>query len=278
MARNFVRASSQYLEIAGRTPVIAAPLTMACWIYTDDVTVNQIVMSTSRAADNQRFNLQVAGSVGGDPIRWIVADTGTEIAATSTGVTVNTWHHACGVEVSSTDHSAFIDGGSKVTATDDRTPNGQADFSIGRFGGLTAGGNMSGRIAEPTVWNIALSDLEVALLAAGVHPFKIRPQNIVAYFPLVHDDLDRSETNLATRFHLTPFNSPTFQIHPPKIWRVPPLAAQFIETGELYEMSEPLSYTDFTMPVRRRWMFVPAAAPFSLVKRPRLADDVLIRM
>jgi hypothetical protein len=45
----------------------------------------------------------------------------------------------------------------------------------------------SGDIAEVGIWNIDLTAAEVASLAKGVSPALIRPQNHVAYLPLIRD-------------------------------------------------------------------------------------------
>jgi len=41
-----------------------------------------------------------------------------------------------------------------------------------------------GRIAEVTVWSVALTDAEIAALGKGAHPYTVRPANIVGYWPL----------------------------------------------------------------------------------------------
>ena len=48
-----------------------------------------------------------------------------------------------------------------------------------------------GLIAEAAVYNAALTAAEVASLAKGMTPDKIRPQNLVYYAPLVRDLIDQ---------------------------------------------------------------------------------------
>jgi hypothetical protein len=59
------------------------------------------------------------------------------------------------------------------------------------FGGL-AGASIffSGTIAEVGIWNVALTTAEIASLAKGMTPDKIRPQRLVFYAPLVRDLVD----------------------------------------------------------------------------------------
>jgi hypothetical protein len=44
---------------------------------------------------------------------------------------------------------------------------------------------MSGDIAEAAMWDVALGDDEVLMLGVGFSPLCIRPQSLVAYWPLV---------------------------------------------------------------------------------------------
>ena len=50
---------------------------------------------------------------------------------------------------------------------------------------------LSGRVADVGVWNVALTDAEVASLAKGMTCDKIRPQNLVFYAPLIRDLIDQ---------------------------------------------------------------------------------------
>ncbi len=46
---------------------------------------------------------------------------------------------------------------------------------------------MTGQIAEVGIWNVALTDAEIASLADGMTCDKVRPQSLVFYAPLVRD-------------------------------------------------------------------------------------------
>ncbi len=45
---------------------------------------------------------------------------------------------------------------------------------------------MNGDIAECCLWNIILTDAEVALLATGIAPWFIHPEALIFYAPLLH--------------------------------------------------------------------------------------------
>ncbi len=213
MARLFDDAATEYLELDS-APLTAYPFTMSCRFYSDDITANQtLCFIGDKDSETDFWRLAVLGAVGGDPIALQSNDGTTERADTSTGFSVNTWHHACGVAVSATDRSCFIDGGSEGTSTTSITPAGSDRISVGRGGKLTPNFYMSGRIAELGVWNVALSDAEVATLAKGFSPLFIQPHNLVAYWPLIRDD----DNDWIGGFDLTATNTPTIAVHPPLV-------------------------------------------------------------
>jgi hypothetical protein len=76
---------------------------------------------------------------------------------------------------------------------------------------------MNGRIAEAGIWNVALSDREVAALASGVHPARMRPDALVAYWPLWGDDSPELDWHPSggTRYPMTLTGTPTKANHAP---------------------------------------------------------------
>jgi len=173
------------------TPVTAPPFTMACWFRPENDTDNQVLMGSSTgtviAAD--RHLLQLRGDVAGDPLSINSQDGPTTgYVETTTGITPNTWHHACGVFAASNSRSVYLDAGGKATDTTEVTPDDLVLWSIGcqyRADAPTRRLHFTGRIAEAAVWNVALTDVEVAILAAGYSPTFVRPASIVAYWPLI---------------------------------------------------------------------------------------------
>lgn len=45
-------------------------------------------------------------------------------------------------------------------------------------------GYFDGDIAEAAIWNVALSDAEIAMLAKGLSPLRVRPASLVSYVPM----------------------------------------------------------------------------------------------
>lgn len=223
MARQFTRASSEYLEIDSAV-VTAAPFTVACWFFLDSVSVNSTFISIPDKDVNTHYfvlNFENAGLV-----RWRVRADGFATADTTAGPSISTWHHTVAVEAASNDHSVYLDGGNVGTNTVSRAPTGVDRTSIGRHGAATPGQYMGGRLAECGIWNAALNADEISSLAAGYSPLFVRPQSLVAYWPLIRDeDQDR-----VGGFDLTAFNTPTISDHPPIIYPASPLLSHFTPT------------------------------------------------
>jgi hypothetical protein len=161
---------------------------MACWFNTDSNSIREAMMSlVNSASSTDGWILTLAGDAVGDPVRFACASGGgVDNADTSSGFSLNTWTHACGVAASATDRRVFINGGSKVSNLNSRTPSGVNRFSIGRNGDLSANQRyFGGMLAEAGIWNVALTDDEVVSLARGFSPLLIRPQSLVAYWPLL---------------------------------------------------------------------------------------------
>lgn len=174
-AGNFGQASAE---------VTAAPITMCAWFKTTNTTSEgNIAFYFDNGVGANFYLLTTRGDVAGDPVDWIVTSGGASVSArTSSGLSSGTWHHTCGVEIASNSRAVYIDGGSKGTGTDSKT----ATVDAFRIHGGSAG--MVGQVAEVSIWNVALTDAEVASLAKGFAPPCVRRASLVSYYPLVRHD------------------------------------------------------------------------------------------
>ena len=163
---------------------------------------------------NEYYALIVRGSAGGDPVTLArVAGAATDLCDTTSGYSANAWHHACGVVRTNQDVSVYIDGGSKGNSIANRSPANLDRTCIGYSGDSAPGDYMSGRIAEVAAWNVALTDDEVAALAGGVPPPRMRPESLVAYWPLA--GIGSPEPDYRGVYDMTLFNAPTTADHAP---------------------------------------------------------------
>lgn len=158
----------------GATPVTGVPLTMACWFNSNVATAAPI--SVRDSTGNERFQL-VTGAVG-HVLQAQSIHGGTAVTAQSTGIwDQGVWTHGCAVFDSSTSRACYINGGNKGTNTTSSTPT-----SINR---IRLAVSYNGAIAEVAIWNIALTDADVASLATGFSPLLIRPESLAFYAPLI---------------------------------------------------------------------------------------------
>ena len=171
MARLFDDAGPQYLN-AGSAVVTAPPFSLSAWGYCDDDAdpgPDCAVSVTDAGTVDHYHRLDMRMDVAGNPIRAVSVDGATPgEAETSSGATVNTWHHLCGVWAATNDRRVYIDGGSKGTDASTQNVNNATDLYIGAFyNGAILGVTFSGRVAEVAAWSATLTDAEVASLAAG---------------------------------------------------------------------------------------------------------------
>lgn len=189
MGRNF-NGSSDYIEAALGFDY---PLTIAFWFKPADLVNSYAMMSCSNdtGADDDRIQINATGAAG-DRVALLAAINGGSSATATTAASFTTsWHHACGVCVSATERSVFLDGTSKATNTTSRVMTGLNRLVVGasRSGGSLSG-FFSGALAEFATWNAAFPDGDVATLAKGFSPARVRPQNLVFYAPLLRDIQD----------------------------------------------------------------------------------------
>lgn len=216
MARLFDNGSSQYLSNSNAVRN-AYPLSISAWFNSDDDTITQGLVALADNNSSRRVTLNITN---GNNV--YVSDVGSSArtATTSTTWTANTWHHAGGVFVSTTERSVFLDGGGKDTTT---ISSGQTWGMDTTYIGVNENGAtvtlyqyMSGSIAEVGIWNVELTDAEIAILALGYSPLLIRPQSLVAYWPLI--GRTSPEIDIVGGYDMTLNNGPTTAAHPPILY------------------------------------------------------------
>ena len=185
MARSF-NGTSDYL-IYNTAVVTTTPLTMACWAKWDATGQATIMM---RIGDNaattgllNSFGLRKNAS---DIVIASTANTTTTGASSaSSAIVANTWYHCAGVYTSATSRQLYINGAAQTANPTSLTPSGLDDTKIGAAtytsGVITY---MNGQIADAGIWNVVLTAAEIESLSKGIPPSFIRPESLVAYWPL----------------------------------------------------------------------------------------------
>lgn len=206
MARLFTAASSEIAAYTTGALLTAAPLTLVAWVRLAAVGTATRTIITLRDKDNasaprQCFNLEM------DNLEQVAARTGatsaSSVATHASALTVETWAHAAAVFTSTTEYKAFKDGSGTAATVTARTPAGVDSVQVGGsfVSTSTVAQPWDGDIAEAAVYNVALSDADIAMLAAGYSPLMVRPDALVAYWPVVGKN--SPETDIVGAYGLT---------------------------------------------------------------------------
>jgi hypothetical protein len=183
MARYFTRANLEYFGASGAV-VSDEPMTLACWYYPVQVGIDVHLFGFNN--DTSSLHYQEINIRAADDFHLATSRSGsTQVSAASAAISVNQWNHCCAVFAAANDRRAYLNGGNKGTESSTRNPT----LNYTTIGALNNGGSPSansadGRVAECAIWNVALTDKEVGMLAAGVSPIRVRPGSLVAYYPL----------------------------------------------------------------------------------------------
>lgn len=195
MARRFNGNIANYFGAFTRAPVIALPITIAYWTKPNLTAIglnSGVILALQAASGDGRIQVSAGTSTSASGpwyYRAISADnSNNSVIADSPSIPNNgMWSHGAGVFASTTSRVSYYNGiaGTEVTTSNDPSA---ASFTRSYIGVRRSTGLLQlpfiGDIADIAVWNIALTSTEIAILATGVSPLKIRTSNLVAYWPL----------------------------------------------------------------------------------------------
>lgn len=235
MSRVFAAGSTESAVYDGTPPVTAAPFTVAAWARrTDTGSFRTVLGIGDKDVTNHQWYLQMF-DFGSKSVKWEVQAGGTAANSQAPGNWVqNQWHHVAGVEASSTSRTCYLDGSPDATPdTTSRAPSGADRLAIGKVPESSpgAGEYFTGDIAEVGIWNVALTDAEIASLAKGVTPPNIRPGNLVFYAPIVGKH--SPEPDLVGGLSLT-LTGTSASAHPRVFRKLPRLAAAIMNAATAY--------------------------------------------
>lgn len=212
MARSF-NGSNQYAKYGG-TVVATEPLTISAWFYPtslDDEVVAAVAKDSDTVAKSIRF-IRTRGDVAGDPFE--AQSDGAAGARSGNSCNANQWNHGLGIFVAKNSRSVMLNGGSLVTGTASFSSAVNAEnATIAAFAwNNTVANFFTGYIAEVAIWNVALTEAEGQILAKGYSPLFVRPQSLVAYWPLL--GRTSPEIDIVGGYAMTLYNSPPTVDHP----------------------------------------------------------------
>jgi len=232
MARLF-DGINEYLNNAVGAPVTAAPYTLSAWFWSDENANSSgaIICLQKSTSSIDYIALDAIYRVAGNETLLFVSRSaaGAPEAVATTFWTSSTWHHACGVCRAANDRSVFLDGGGEGVNAVASVPVGLNSVDIARYGDYSPGKHLKGAVAEAGIWNVDLTDDEVAALAAGYSPLAVRPESLVAYWPLggLYDANDGDHDSVGG-YNMTAVNAPTTMDSPPIIYPISPIAVPWL--------------------------------------------------
>lgn len=186
MARS-LNGTSDYMQVSS-TPITGWPATMAVWAYPTSTATGNVAWWLGDASSTlwNAFYMQL-GSSGGSPsvLSVVSASNNTFLGANTTANwSLNAWNHCAGV-FDGTNFFSYLNGGNSSSHAAGSAP---LSFNVNVFGAADVNGvkdnYFTGRLAEAGLWNVALTANEIAALAAGVNPRRIRPGSLKSYWPL----------------------------------------------------------------------------------------------
>jgi len=209
-------------------------VTVAAWFKPTAVTATNRIASMSNLAANwwDCWQLTFYGAEANDPLRFTCrGGEGDTDYAYINGVQAGVWQHAAGVARSKVlPLEVYLNGSGPGTdlgigladqiATMDRTGIGVS------FNNGSANAGFTGSIAEVAVWNEDLTATEIAILAKGLSPLFIKPQNLVLYIPLV-----RNYNDVLGDYTMTAEDTPTVSEHPRILYPIRPRTFEYMEAG-----------------------------------------------
>lgn len=200
--------SGQY-HSAATAAVTGAPATFSCWLWPDNTTGSYVALGVGRSgATGNYMGIGPYGSIASDPAAFEVAGSGNGFGF-SNGFTNSAWQHFAGVTASSTNRYAWLNGVRGAQHLSTLTPTSLNTTDLGTLTVNSPIAPFAGLMAEAAIWDVALSDDEMASLAKGISARRIRPQSLKFYAPMV-----RAVQDLRGGLTLTETGSPAVVAHP----------------------------------------------------------------
>jgi hypothetical protein len=210
MAYQFTGATPNLLGFT-LSPAIGAayPGTLAAWIYPDTLAANQGVIKFILDATGDSHLIQVGSTPTNLSAISIKQGVSAGTANVATLVTT-TWQFAGAIFTSSASRNAILN--STIGATETTSVSSPAIDGIQVSWGAT-GTPFNGRLAAMAAWTAALNTSELASLAKGFSPRRIRPQSLIMYCPMIRD-LRELRQNLPNYASWVVYHPTTIHPHP----------------------------------------------------------------
>jgi len=236
LARIFTGTTAEHLQTESGV-VSALPFTVSVWGWADNLTTNHTLFWLGDPSGASLFHaIDLSGATANDPARAFTINGTSALAVSGNSYNANAWNHVGAIFNANADRSVMLNGGTKVNDTTSKTMTVFNRTCLGRRADSTPSDPVTGRIAECGVWNVALSDAELLMLSKGFSPLQIRPESLIAYWPIL--GRTSPEIDLVGRLELTVTGPPLVKEHPRIIypfarWTSKPAVAGGAVSGSL---------------------------------------------
>lgn len=168
---------------ASASPITSSPFTIFCRFNPDIVDTFRCVFALIRSTSPFTY---AALSLNADgPYLELYDGVEADTIFPLTTVTAGSWGCMTLTVSSATSRVGYCNG---VAANGSADSIGSSGMDMVRVGVLRFGGTdfylWNGKLAEPAVWDAALTADEVNSLERGISPLLVRPQSLVSYWPL----------------------------------------------------------------------------------------------
>ena len=154
MSRLFDDAATEYLYI--NSAVVGTPFAAVGWFNSNDVNhTGTLFWLGDKDVDDQYHTIMCRNAGLNNILHAQSRNVDVQQADTSTGYTVNTWHHFRGLFVSATDRRILIDGGSKGTDANNITLANIDRTALGVHARASLAVYFSGMLAECAVYDLS---------------------------------------------------------------------------------------------------------------------------
>lgn len=230
MARNFNPTVPRETlnTVSGAISGLTGPFnTIGVWVWVDNDPTGQENITHSGSTLSAGINALQVFAPGSSGFVFGFTANGSSLGRwkADADISVGAWHHLCVVYDNApfdTEQPVMYVDGSSVAFTETSNPSGTASagqdtYRIGANIGAS-GVAFDGSLAELVHYNVLLSANEVAALAGGVSPFRVRPEALKFYVPIYGEAF---EPELVQGIAITVNNAPTQVDHPPVQTAIP---------------------------------------------------------
>jgi hypothetical protein len=205
MARDFTKNISNYVSLGAGAigPLLsgASGMSFACWVNQDSQAASdgdEVFTAFHSSSVSIRLGLRNSNLASfSATLRRQNGDTGN-FPVGGTTLTTGVWNHVgCCVSFGSNgkvylngvnDTASFGSGSAATTAGTFVSSTGVNHDGLGAFFTVavptSTARQLDGRLAECALWNVELTAADFASLAKGFTPDQVRPESLVAYWPM----------------------------------------------------------------------------------------------